>query len=175
MMLEGVRLRRPTESDATRRQAVYETASAETEHDAREHSTSEVNPPSASQTLGCCKRESDSRADGVALPLSGQTRSRRRRRPDGRAATDADARPARRDALAQLHEQGSRHGAPHGCSSRSCIGRRTRLRAPPEGRSRLSSARNERRPPRKLTSRFTKCTGTAPALCVSIQWFEPGV
>ena len=43
---------------------------------------------------------------------------------------------------------GSRHGAPHGCSSQSCIGRRTRLFAPPRGRSRLSFVRQRalRRP-----------------------------
>jgi len=40
------------------------------------------------------------------------------------------------------HEQGSRHRAPHGSSSQSCIsGRRTRLLAPPGGRSRLSLMR----------------------------------
>jgi hypothetical protein len=165
--------RRPTESRATSSQAVYETASAQSDHDAREHSTSELNAPSASQTLGCCKRESSCRADGVALPLPGQRRSRRRRRPDGRAATNADLDP---------------HVATHWLSAtsreadteprmvvRRCIGRRTRLRAAPEGRSRLSSVRNERRPARKVTFRFTKCTGTPPALCASIQWFEPGV
>jgi hypothetical protein len=44
--------------------------SAESEHDARERTTNELDAPSASQALGCCKHESSSRAAGVALPLS---------------------------------------------------------------------------------------------------------
>jgi hypothetical protein len=60
---------------------------------------------------------------------------------DTRLEAIAGLAPARRLGPAPRHERGSRHGAPHGCSSQSCIGRRTRLLAPPEGRSRLSFVR----------------------------------
>jgi hypothetical protein len=43
---------------------------ADSEHDARERSTAELDAPSASPALGCCKHESGSRAAGVAPPLS---------------------------------------------------------------------------------------------------------
>jgi hypothetical protein len=43
----------------------------DSEHEARERSTAELDAPSASQALGCCKHESSSRAADVALPLPG--------------------------------------------------------------------------------------------------------
>ena len=46
--------------------------SAESEHDASARSTAELNAPTGSQALGCCKHESSRRAAGVAPPPSGQ-------------------------------------------------------------------------------------------------------
>jgi hypothetical protein len=46
---------------------------ADGEHDARERSTTELDAPSASQALGCCKHESSSRAADVARPLADKT------------------------------------------------------------------------------------------------------
>jgi hypothetical protein len=63
---------------------------ADSEHDARERSTAELDAPNASQALGCCKHESSSRAVDVALPVSDNTSRatdlRRRTRPTRRAA-----------------------------------------------------------------------------------------
>jgi hypothetical protein len=63
---------------------------ADSEHDARELSTAELDAPGASQALGCCKQESSTRGVGVTLPLS-DTGSH-----DARAGSACTPRHARR-------------------------------------------------------------------------------
>jgi hypothetical protein len=58
-------------------------------------------------------------------------------------------------AVGDSHERGSRHGAPHGCWSPSGIGRRTRCSLRRKVGPACPLCENERRPARKITSRFT--------------------
>jgi hypothetical protein len=79
---------------------------AESEHDARERATAELDAPSASQALGCCKHQSSSRAAGVALPL-----------PDKGSRASAGAHAHRADhpdcpAQRQVHRTGATAASP---------------------------------------------------------------
>jgi len=55
--------------------------SADSEHDASERSTAEVDAPSARQALGCCKHERSHVDVGANTAASGQRQPRERRRP----------------------------------------------------------------------------------------------
>jgi hypothetical protein len=103
-----------------------------------------------------CSRSPRTRSTSVATPSAracNATRAAIRTSARGRQRTTRPGREAATRARAPLqaqrqvsrrairHERGSTHGAPHGCSSQSCIGKRTRLFAPPEGRSCLSCAK----------------------------------
>ena len=124
-----------------------------------------------------CSRSPRTRSTSVATPSAracNATRAAIRTSARGRQRTTRPGREAATRARAPLqaqrqvsrrairHERGSTHGAPHGCSSQSCIGKRTRLFAPPEGRSLLVLCEKERRPARELTSRFTNIRHSWP-------------
>ena len=75
--------------------------------------------------------------------------------PGTPADTNAGLRTVRAIRLAFRHEQGSRHGAPRGCSSQRCIARLTRLLPPPGGQSHCPLCGNERRVGQERHSRLT--------------------
>ena len=82
-------------------------------------------------------------ATRAAIRTSARGRQRTTR-PGREAATRARVPPQAQRQVSRRairHERGSTYGAPHSCSSQSCIGKRTQLFAPPEGRSCLSCAK----------------------------------